>query len=146
LKWDPDKTMQVAQRLYEQGVITYHRTDNPNVPDEAMGDIRTVANALGLKAVDDRRTFKAAEGAQEGHPAITPTYWSERSAGENDDELALYKLIWVRALASQLEAAVFDVRTVKMLAVGPNGKALRFGATGDPISRRCWQLVEGSTR
>lgn len=141
LKWDPDKTMQVAQRLYEQGVITYHRTDNPNVPDEAMADIRTVANALGMKAVDERRTFKAAEGAQEGHPAITPTYWSERSAGENDDELALYRLIWVRALASQLEAAIYDVRTAKLLAVGPGGKALRFTASGKTLCHPGWMKV-----
>lgn len=138
LKWDPDKTMQVAQRLYEQGVITYHRTDNPNVPDEAMDDIRAVATALGVKAVDARRTFKAAEGAQEGHPAITPTYWADGKAGENDDELDLYRLIWIRALASQLEAAVYDVRTAKLLGVGPGGKTLRFAATGKTLSYPGW--------
>ncbi len=144
LKWDPDKTMQVAQRLYEQGVITYHRTDNPNVPDEAMDDIRTVASALEMKAVDDRRAFKAADGAQEGHPAITPTYWSERSAGENDEELALYKLIWVRALASQLEAAVYDFRTAKLIALGPSGRALRFTATGKTLCYPGWmKLLKG---
>lgn len=144
LKWDPDKTMQVAQRLYEQGVITYHRTDNPNVPDEAMMDIQAVANALGMKVVNERRTFKAAEGAQEGHPAITPTYWSERSAGENDDELDLYKLIWVRALASQLEAAIYDVRTAKLLAVGLGGKALRFTASGKTLCHPGWlKLLKG---
>ncbi len=134
LKWDPDKTMQVAQRLYEQGVITYHRTDNPNVADEAMADIQTVATALGLKIVDARRTFKAAEGAQEGHPAITPTYWAHATAGENEEERALYKLVWTRALASQLEAAVYDVRTAKLLAVGPGGKTLRFTATGKTLT------------
>ncbi|MFJ3119593.1 type I DNA topoisomerase [Pseudomonas protegens] len=138
LKWDPDKTMQVAQRLYEQGVITYHRTDNPNVPDEAMDDIRAVATALGVKAVDARRTFKAAEGAQESHPAITPTYWADGKAGENDDELDLYRLIWIRALASQLEAAVYDVRAAKLLGVGPGGKTLRFAATGKTLSYPGW--------
>lgn len=144
LKWDPDKTMQVAQRLYEQGVITYHRTDNPNVPDEAMEDIRTVATTLGVKAVDERRTFKAAEGAQEGHPAITPTYWASACAGDNDEEVALYKLIWIRALASQLEAAVYDVRTAKLLAVGPDGKPLRFTATGKTLSHPGWmRLLNG---
>ncbi|MCW2097912.1 UNVERIFIED_ORG: DNA topoisomerase I [Pseudomonas psychrophila] len=144
LKWDPDKTMQVAQRLYEQGVITYHRTDNPNVPDEAMADIQTVAISFGMQTVDARRTFKAAEGAQEGHPAITPTYWAEASAGENDEERALYKLIWTRALASQLEAAVYDVRTAKLLAVGPQGKPLRFTATGKTLSYPGWlKLLKG---
>ncbi|AMB86044.1 DNA topoisomerase I [Pseudomonas agarici] len=144
LKWDPDKTMQVAQRLYEQGVITYHRTDNPNVPDDAMEDIRTVANALRLKAVDERRTFKAAEGAQEGHPAITPTHWAEESAGEDAEERALYKLIRIRALASQLEAAIYDVRTAKLIAVGPGGKPLRFTATGKTLYYPGWlKLLQG---
>lgn len=144
LKWDPDKTMQVAQRLYEQGVITYHRTDNPNVPEEAMEDIRAVSRSIGVKPVDVRRTFKSAEGAQEGHPAITPTHWADAKAGENDEELALYKLIWVRALASQIEAAVFDVRTVQLLAVGPGGKALRFNATGETLFHPGWRkLLKG---
>ncbi|WP_248767872.1 type I DNA topoisomerase [Pseudomonas sp. MWU12-2345] len=144
LKWDPDKTMQIAQRLYEQGVITYHRTDNPNIPDEAMEDIRQVAAALRLKAVDERRTFKAAEGAQEGHPAITPTHWAEESAGEDADERALYKLIRIRALASQLEAAIYDVRTAKLLAVGPGGKPLRFTATGKTLCYPGWmKLLQG---
>ncbi|HGW8568729.1 TPA: DNA topoisomerase, partial [Pseudomonas aeruginosa] len=48
LKWSPDKTMKVAQRLYEQGLITYHRTDNPNISKDSMPDIRAVAKALGL--------------------------------------------------------------------------------------------------
>ncbi|MEA9404589.1 DNA topoisomerase, partial [Pseudomonas aeruginosa] len=51
LKWSPDKTMKVAQRLYEQGLITYHRTDNPNISKDSMPDIRAVAKALGLKCV-----------------------------------------------------------------------------------------------
>jgi DNA topoisomerase-1 len=138
LKWDPDKTMKVAQRLFEQGVITYHRTDNPNVPDEAMADIQTVANSLGLKAVTERRIFTAAEGAQEGHPAITPTHWPESVAGEDDEEQALYSLIRVRALASQLEAAVYDVRTARLIALGPRGKPLRFAATGRTIAYPGW--------
>ncbi|TFW43122.1 type I DNA topoisomerase [Pseudomonas fluorescens] len=138
LKWDPDKTMQVAQRLYEQGVITYHRTDNPNVPDEAMEEIRAVASALGVKTVDARRLFKAAEGAQEGHPAITPTDWMDRNAGENDDELDLYRLIWTRALASQLEAAVYDVRTAMLLGIGPQAKTLNFTAKGRTLRYPGW--------
>ncbi|HCL4160076.1 TPA: type IA DNA topoisomerase, partial [Pseudomonas aeruginosa] len=55
LKWSPDKTMKVAQRLYEQGLITYHRTDNPNISKDSMPDIRAVAKALGLKCVEQQR-------------------------------------------------------------------------------------------
>jgi len=138
LKWDPDKTMQVAQRLFEQGFITYHRTDNPNVPDEAMTDIHVVASSLGVKAVAERRVFNAAEGAQEGHPAITPTSWAEAEAGENGEEQALYRLIRVRALASQMESAIYDVRTAKLIAAGPEGKPLRFNASGRTIAYPGW--------
>ncbi|QHC91333.1 type I DNA topoisomerase [Pseudomonas chlororaphis] len=141
LKWDPDKTMKVAQRLFEQGVITYHRTDNPNVPDEAMEDIRTAARELGVKPVTERRTFKSTEGAQEGHPAITPTNWTAQIAGEDPEEHALYKLIRIRALASQMEAAVYDVRTAKLLAMGPNGKPLRFSATGRTVNYLGWMKL-----
>ncbi|NQA20519.1 type IA DNA topoisomerase, partial [Pseudomonas aeruginosa] len=107
LKWSPDKTMKVAQRLYEQGLITYHRTDNPNISKDSMPDIRAVAKALGLKCVEQQRMFKADQDAQEGHPAITPTDWMAATAGETADEQALYQLIRVRALASQIEAAVY---------------------------------------
>ena len=64
--------------------------------------------------------FKADQDAQEGHPAITPTDWMAASAGETADEQALYQLIRVRALASQIEAAVYAVRTITLLGVGPD--------------------------
>ncbi|SFY08956.1 type I DNA topoisomerase [Azotobacter vinelandii] len=144
LKWDPDKTMQIAQRLYEQGVITYHRTDNPNVADESMEDIRSVARQFGLEPVEERRRFKAADGAQEGHPAITPTYWADQVAGETAEEQALYKLIRTRALASQLVDAIYDVRTARLLAMGPDRKPLRFTATGSTIAYPGWKkLLQG---
>ncbi|WP_153786199.1 DNA topoisomerase [Pseudomonas sp. EMN2] len=141
LKWDPDKTMQVAQRLYEQGVITYHRTDNPNLADEAMPDIQAVARRQGLDVVDERRTFKAADSAQEGHPAIAPTAWDDEVAGESSDEQALYKLIRIRALASQLADAIYDVRTAKLLARGPDQRPLRFAATGSSVAYLGWMKL-----
>lgn len=141
LKWDPDKTMQVAQRLYEQGVITYHRTDNPNLADEAMPDIQAVARRQGLDVVDERRTFKAADSAQEGHPAIAPTAWEDEVAGESAEEQALYKLIRIRALASQLADAIYDVRTAKLLAKGPDQRPLRFAATGSTVAYLGWMKL-----
>jgi len=141
LKWDPDKTMQVAQRLYEQGVITYHRTDNPNLADEAMPDIQAVARRQGLDVVDERRTFKAADSAQEGHPAIAPTAWEDEAAGESADEQALYKLIRIRALASQLADAIYEVRTAKLLARGQDQRPLRFAATGSTVAYLGWMKL-----
>lgn len=141
LKWDPEKTMQVAQRLYEQGVITYHRTDNPNLADEAMPDIQAVARRQGLDVVDERRTFRAADSAQEGHPAIAPTVWEDAVAGESAEEQALYKLIRIRALASQLADAIYDVRTAKLLAKGPDQRPLRFAATGSTVAYLGWMKL-----
>lgn len=141
LKWDPDKTMQVAQRLYEQGVITYHRTDNPNLTDETMPDIQAVARRQGLDFVEERRVFKAADSAQEGHPAIAPTAWEDEIAGETADEQALYKLIRIRALASQLADAVYDVRTARLLAKGPDQRPLRFAATGSTVAYLGWMKL-----
>lgn len=141
LKWDPDKTMQIAQRLYEQGVITYHRTDNPNLADEAMTDIQAVARRQGLDVLEERRTFRAAEGAQEGHPAIAPTAWEDEVAGETADEQALYRLIRIRALASQLVDAIYDVRTAKLLAKGPDQRPLRFAATGSTVAYLGWMKL-----
>ncbi|MGI9704844.1 type IA DNA topoisomerase [Pseudomonas aeruginosa] len=144
LKWSPDKTMKVAQRLYEQGLITYHRTDNPNISKDSMPDIRAVAKALGLKCVEQQRMFKADQDAQEGHPAITPTDWMAATAGETADEQALYQLIRVRALASQIEAAVYAVRTITLLGVGPDKKPLRFGAKGKLLNVPGWRkLLQG---
>ncbi|HDQ4484686.1 type I DNA topoisomerase [Pseudomonas aeruginosa] len=144
LKWSPDKTMKVAQRLYEQGLITYHRTDNPNISKDSMPDIRAVAKALGLKCVEQQRIFKADQDAQEGHPAITPTDWMAATAGETADEQALYQLIRVRALASQIEAAVYAVRTITLLGVGPDKKPLRFGAKGKLLNVPGWRkLLQG---
>lgn len=141
LKWDPDKTMQIAQRLYEQGVITYHRTDNPNLADDDMPDIQAVARCQGLDVEDERRTFKAADSAQEGHPAIAPTAWEDEVAGESADEQALYKLIWIRALASQLTDAIYDVRNAKVLAKGPDQRPLRFTAVGSTVAYLGWMKL-----
>ena len=74
----------------------------------------------------------------------SPTYWANESAGENSEEQTLYNLIWTRALASQLEAARYDVRTAKLLAPGPDGKTLRFNATGKTLSYQGWlKLLQG---
>ena len=144
LGWDPDKTMMIAQKLYEQGVISYHRTDNPNLDDDAMVHLKTVARQMGLDAVEERRAFQAGDAAQAGHPAIAPTTWADEIAGETPDEQSLYKLIRIRALASQLADAIYDVRTVKLLAKGPDHRPLRFAATGSSISYLGWKkLLKG---
>lgn len=144
LKWNPKKTMDLAQELFAQGHISYHRTDNPNVADESMPDIRAVAAALGLEVVDKRRAFKAGEGAQAGHPGITPTHWEIEVAGETPDQQTLYKLIRTRAIASQLLAARYKDRTVIMRATEPvEGKTVTFGAVGRTLVSPGWLKLLG---
>ncbi len=147
LRFKPKKTMEVAQKLYEQGHITYMRTDNPNIGEESMDELRAVASALGLEVVKDRRTFKAKDGAQEGHPAITPSHWEVVEAGETPEEQALYKLIRLRAIASQLADARYDVRKATLRAQDPvDGKTVRFEATGRTLTYKGWlELLEDDT-
>lgn len=142
LRMKPKATMEAAQRLYEQGVITYHRTDYPNLSDEGCDDIEHYARAQGLPIADKRRKWKAKDGAQEAHEAIRPTHIEQKEAGETDDERRLYDLIWRRALASQLADAVYDVRTAKLDAVGAiDGRYPVFIARGRTLREQGWRVV-----
>lgn len=118
LKMSPKDTMAVAQKLYEAGHISYHRTDNPNISPDDMPYIFEVAKANNWDAVEQQRMFKAPEGAQAGHPAITPTHWEVDTAGNTIEERALYTLIRLRALGSQLAEARYSERVVTLQAVG----------------------------
>ncbi len=142
---DPKTTMEAAQKLYEQGHITYHRTDNPNVSDDSLSDIYAVAVKMGLDMAERPRKFKAPEGAQEGHPAITPTHWEIEDAGETSDQRALYSMIRLRAIACQLADARYAVRTARLEAVEPiDGKAVEFEAKGRTLVYSGWlKLLDG---
>lgn len=137
LNLDPKAAMECAQKLYEQGHISYHRTDNPNVSPDAMPEIRAIAASLGIEAVSAQRMFKAPEGAQVGHPAITPTHWEVEAAGETSEQQALYKLIRCRAIACQLADARYAVRTVRLDA-SANGKPVEFEGRGRTLSFAGW--------
>jgi len=140
LKFRPKKTMELAQRLYEQGAITYHRTDNPNLDSAGIEDIAAYARRAGLPLADKPRRWKAKEGAQEGHEAIRPTHAATLDAGETDEERALYRLIWQRAVASQLADAEYAVRTVR-LAGDVAGMPVTFTATGRTLQSPGWMTV-----
>lgn len=141
---DPDVTMQAAQKLNEGGHITYHRTDNPNVSDESLKDIYAEAAKLGLDVVEKPRKFPCPEGAQIGHPAITPTHWDVEEAGETSDQRALYKLIRLRAIACQLADARYKVRTVRLEAAQPvMGKDIEFEGKGRTLIYSGWLKLIG---
>ena len=140
LKFAPKQTMQLAQRLYEQGSITYMRTDSHNLSQEAVQSIRAYCEAKGCPLVDTPRKWKSREGAQEAHEAIRPTHIEAEDAGETADEKALYRLIRLRSLACQMEDAVYAVRTLR-LGADMNGKQLIFEAKGRTLLSQGWKVL-----
>jgi len=146
LGYTPGKTMELAQALFDKGHITYHRTDNPNVSEEVLGDIFAVASRLGLDMADEPRKFKVSAAAQAGHPACTPTRWDVEEAGEGAEQIALYKLIRIRAIACQLADARYAVHTAGLRADPPEvGRpTLKFTATGRTLTYSGWlKLMAG---
>jgi DNA topoisomerase-1 len=129
------KTMVLAQSLYEAGLITYHRTDAVRVEPEAVATARAVIEArFGREYLPDkpRQFANRVKNAQEAHEAVRPV--DARRAPEElgrlaADELALYRLIWQRFVASQMAGARYDRRTVDVAAEGRHRYALRAGAT-----------------
>ncbi|MDR1081082.1 MAG: hypothetical protein LBQ79_09030 [Deltaproteobacteria bacterium] len=108
LKLDPEEAMACAQKLYEGGHITYMRTDSPVLSEESVADIRRLAGNRGWPLPEKPRIFRGREGAQEAHEAIRPVHAGVEEAGDTDGEKALYRLIRLRAVASQLADAVYQ--------------------------------------
>ncbi len=109
------RTMQIAQRLYESGKITYMRTDSVNLSqtaiDAASAEIRS---AYGDKYHQPRVYKTKSAGAQEAHEAIRPTYFNQHSVDGDNSEKRLYDLIWKRAIASQMSEAIFEKTNVNI--------------------------------
>lgn len=110
-------TMQLAQRLYEAGLITYMRTDSVNLSKEAMAAANAEITKLYGKEFAKQRTFvNKSKGAQEAHEAIRPTDMSRSSVNVDRDQARLYDLIWKRTLASQMADAQLERTNVKISA------------------------------
>jgi DNA topoisomerase-1 len=128
LRFDPERTMRAAQRLYEQGWITYMRTDSTTLSDEAIRAARSMAASMfGDDYVADapRRYDRKVKNAQEAHEAIRPAGESFRSLAEaqgqlGGDELAVYDLIWKRTIASQMVDARLTQDKVRLTST-PSG-------------------------
>ena len=109
------RTMQLAQRLYEQGKITYMRTDSVNLSDLAVGTAKTeIISSFGEEYSQTRQFKSKAKGAQEAHEAIRPTSMEARTSGDNETD-KLYQLIWKRTLASQMADAKLERTTANIV-------------------------------
>ena len=106
LGYSPSRTMGVAQKLYEQGLITYMRTDSVNMSKEALPQIyATIEKQYGKEYLSPRTYTSKSKNAQEAHEAVRPTNFNQKSAGLNDEQEKLYRLIWERAISSQMADA-----------------------------------------
>jgi DNA topoisomerase-1 len=145
LRFSVKRTMMLAQQLYEGkeigkeglvGLITYMRTDSTRVSDDAIAEVRGfVGERYGKEYVPDSpNVYKTKKAAQDAHEAIRPT--SVLRTPESlekylpEDEKKLYRLIWMRFIASQMKPAVFDQTTIDIGARGKSGTSYLFRATG----------------
>ncbi|WP_336126824.1 type I DNA topoisomerase [Mesoflavibacter sp. CH_XMU1422-2] len=133
LYFSVSKTMTMAQRLYEAGLITYMRTDSVNLSDEARkGAEKEIVDAYGKEYSKERNFTGKTKGAQEAHEAIRPTDFSRHSVNIDRDQARLYELIWKRAIASQMSEAQLERTNVKIEAdthdqtFTANGEVIKF--------------------
>jgi DNA topoisomerase-1 len=125
------RTMSVAQKLYEQGLITYMRTDSVNLSSQALAAAKVQVTAMFGAEYSNTRNYKTqSKGAQEAHEAIRPSYFDRKTIDGTADEKRLYELIWKRTVASQMKPAEIDRTVVK---IDVSGARDHFGATGEVI-------------
>ncbi|GAB3922274.1 type I DNA topoisomerase [Mucilaginibacter myungsuensis] len=115
LGFSVSRTMQVAQKLYEAGKITYMRTDSVNLSDTAINAAKAqIISAYGDQYYTMRKYKTKSASAQEAHEAIRPTYFDVHTVDGDNSEKRLYELIWKRAIASQMSEAQFEKTTAKI--------------------------------
>ncbi|MFD3515901.1 type I DNA topoisomerase [Streptomyces sp. NPDC058657] len=133
-------TMQVAQKLYENGFITYMRTDSTTLSDTAVQAARAqVTQLYGAQYLPDKaRTYAGkVKNAQEAHEAIRPSgdrFRTPAETGLSGDQFRLYELIWKRTVASQMKDAVGNSVTVKIAGTASDGRVAEFSASGKTIT------------
>lgn len=124
LGYSVSRTMQIAQRLYESGRITYMRTDSVNLSETALqAAAAEIKSAYGDKYHQPRTYKTKSAGAQEAHEAIRPTYFNHHTVTGDSSEQRLYELIWKRAIASQMSEALFE-KTTAQIAVSTRKEQL----------------------
>ena len=149
LRLSSQQTMRVAQRLYENGFITYMRTDSTTLSEAALTAARDQARRLyGADAVpaEPRRYERRVKNAQEAHEAIRPAGDSFRTPDEvrrelSGDEFNLYDLIWKRTVASQMADARGQTVSIRIGATASDGETVEFATAGTTITFRGFLLA-----
>ncbi|HEY1564997.1 MAG TPA: type I DNA topoisomerase [Gaiellaceae bacterium] len=144
LRYSAQTTMRIAQRLYENGYITYMRTDSTTLSESALTAAREQASSLfGADYVpaEPRRYERKVKNAQEAHEAIRPSGDRFRTPQDvrtelSPDEHALYELIWMRTIASQMKDAQGQTVSLRIAGDSKAGESVEFGASGTVITFR----------
>jgi len=143
--FSPSRTMQIAQKLYEAGHISYMRTDSMNLSKDAQANLLAVAESeFGAKYVEARVYKTKSKSAQEAHEAVRPTDAKKQSAGSTEEQKKLYGLIRARALSSQMTDAK-TLRT-KILANVEDATIPDFSANGSRVTFDGWLAADPEAR
>jgi DNA topoisomerase-1 len=155
--WSAKKTMTVAQRLYEEGLITYHRTDSTNIASAAVSNVRDfIKKEYGDKYLPEKPKFykTKSKSAQEAHEAIRPARVNAKLKTQNaklrrEKEL-LYGLIWKRFVACQMEASVYDETKIDVVASSnvkaQMSKRYLLRASGQVMKFEGWRAAYGEVK
>ncbi len=145
LGFSPSRTMQVAQKLYEAGHITYMRTDSTNLSVAAQTQIIELVEKKYGKEYAQKNIYKTkSKNAQEAHEAIRPTHIENTNVGMNDEQNKLYKLIWERTVSSQMSDA--KLLKTKIIANIQNGVIPNFTINGSRVLFPGWLSVDQGAR
>ncbi len=145
LSFSPSRTMRIAQKLYEAGLITYMRTDSTNLSKQAVEQIAAaIAKEFGKDLSEPRAYATKSKNAQEAHEAVRPTDASRRTAGSTPEEESLYSLIWARAVSSQMRDA--RVMRTKIVANVASKSIPDFQANGSRTIFKGWLEADPEAR
>lgn len=144
LGFSPSRTMQVAQKLYEAGHITYMRTDSTNLGKQALASINAVVKKeFGAEHAEWKEYKTKNKNAQEAHEAIRPTHAEKKNVGNTPEQKSLYNLIWARTVASQMKDA--KILRTKVSAKTPS-MTDNFSANGSITIYPGWLLCDTGAR
>lgn len=150
--WSAKRTMSVAQRLYEEGLITYHRTDSTHIAQPALEKARDfIGKQFGANYLPQKPRFykTKSKSAQEAHEAVRPTdvnlkfenwlRFHRRNSKFSNDERRLYELVWKRFIACQMSASIYDetvidVEALRLILSGSTSLTVERFAQGKPIT------------
>ncbi|MDI6717685.1 MAG: type I DNA topoisomerase [Patescibacteria group bacterium] len=153
LGFAPSRTMSIAQKLYEQGFITYMRTDSVNLSKEILPQIyKEIEKNFGKEYLSPKTYSSKSKNAQEAHEAIRPTNISKKSIGTVEEQNRLYKLIWERTVASQMADAKILRTKISANIITNNSitnnenRIPNFSANGSVMLFSGWLVVDTASR